>query len=113
MKQIIAIIPPHRLESVENALHEASHLPGFTWFRVHGHPRGTGPHHAFTGAEWNPDEHNQVAVMMFCADEDSDIIINALRLSAYTGNRHDGLIAVVNVESILRIRTGERGDAAV
>ncbi|WP_367395176.1 P-II family nitrogen regulator [Cupriavidus sp. Agwp_2] len=113
MKQIIAVIPPHRLESVEAALHETSHLPGFTWFRAHGHPRGTGPHHAFTDVEWNPDAHDQVVVIMFCADEDSDNIINAIRTAAYTGNRHDGLIAVLGVESILRIRTGERGDAAV
>ena len=51
--------------------------------------------------------------MMFCANEALGNIVNAIRAAAYTGNRHDGLIAVLGVESILRIRTGERDDDAV
>lgn len=47
MKQIIAIIQPHRLEKVEEALHRLDHLPGFALFPAHGHPRGQGTQHAF------------------------------------------------------------------
>ncbi|MGX6564751.1 P-II family nitrogen regulator [Cupriavidus necator] len=113
MKQVIVVLPPHRLESVEAALHEVDHLPGFTLFHARGHPRGTGQHHAFTGSEWNPDAHDQVVLLIFCADEHLEGIVGTIRAAAYTGNRHDGLIAISDLEDILRIRTGERGDAAV
>lgn len=42
MKQIIAILPPHRLEKLEEALHHLPHLPGFTLFKAKGHSRGHG-----------------------------------------------------------------------
>lgn len=113
MKQVIAILPPHRLEPVEIALHEIDHLPGFTLFHARGHSRGEGPHHAFTGTEWNPDANDQVVLMMFCPDEHLGTILNAIRTAAHTGNRHDGLIAVTGVENVMRIRTGESDDAAL
>ena len=47
MKQITAIIRPHRLDAVEAALHALPHLPGFTVFPAHGHPRGHGHDHRF------------------------------------------------------------------
>jgi nitrogen regulatory protein P-II 1 len=59
MKQITAIVQPHRLERIEQALHGLAHLPGFTVFPAHGHPRGQGPHHAFAPTEWNPDAHDR------------------------------------------------------
>ena len=57
MKQIIAIIQPHRLDAVEHALQSLSHLPGFTLFQVRGHARGRGVGHLFAADEWNPDMH--------------------------------------------------------
>lgn len=113
MKQIIAMIQAHRLEKIERALHQLPHLPGFTLFHAHGHPRGTGPEHAFVATEWDPDSHDRLVLMMFCADEQLQLLVDTIRLAAYTGNTGDGLIAVTNVDSLLRIRTGERDDAAV
>ena len=113
MKQIFAIVQPHRLENIEQALHGLEHLPEFTIFPAHGHPRGQGPHHAFAPTEWNPDTHDRLVLIMFCADEQAQTVVEAIRAVAYTGNPGDGLIAVSELADVLRIRSGERGDVAL
>lgn len=113
MKQIIAIVQPHRLDSIEEALHGLAHLSGFTYFPAHGHSRGQGPHHAFVPTEWNPDAHERLVLLMFCADEHAQTVVEAIRAAACTGNPGDGLIAVSELADVLRIRSGERGDAAL
>ena len=113
MKQILATIKPHRLEQVEQALHRLAHFPGFTIFPVQGHARGTGPHHAYAATEWNPDAQQSLVLMMYCDNAQASEAVEAIRLAAYTGNPGDGVIAVSDVDSIVRIRTGERDDEAV
>jgi len=113
MKQIIAIVQPHRLETIEEALHALEHLPGFTIFQAHGHPRGQGPHHAYAPSEWNPDAHCQTVLLMFCEDALATRVVDAIHAAAHTGHPGDGLIAVSDVERIVNIRTGEHGDAAL
>lgn len=113
MKQIIAILQPHRLEQIEQALHGLNHLSGFTFFPAHGHSRGQGPQHAFAPTEWNPDAHDRLVLMMFCADAHVPSVVEAIRAAAYTGNPGDGLIAVSELADVQRIRSGERGDAAL
>lgn len=112
MKQVIAIIPPHRLDDVEAALHRLSHFPGFTLLRTHGHPRGTAVHHEFS-ENWDPDGINQAVLMIFCPDDQAQEITEVILETAHTGNRHDGLIAVSDVASVIRIRNGQRDAAAV
>lgn len=113
MKQIIAIVQPHRLEAVEQALYALEHLPGFTIFPARGHARGQGPHHAYTAIEWNPDAHDRLVLLMLCADELAPKAVEAIRAAAHTDHPGDGLIAVSAVEDAVRIRSGERGDAAL
>lgn len=113
MKQIIAIVQPHRLENIEQALHGLEHLPGFTVFPARGNPRGQGLPHVFAPTEWNPDAHDRLVLMVFCADELAQRVIGAIRAAAHTGNPGDGLIAVSDLEDVLRIRSGERGNAAL
>ena len=113
MKQIIAIVQPHRLEAIECALHRIDRLPRFTFFQAHGHPRGQGPNHAFAATEWNPGAHNRMVLMMFCTDEQAEAVVEAIRAAAYTGHSGDGLIAVSEIADVLRIRSSERGDAAL
>jgi nitrogen regulatory protein P-II 1 len=113
MKQIIAIVQPHRLEQIEQALHGLEHLPGFSIFPASGRSRGQGLHHAFASTEWNPDAHDRLVLMMFCADEHAPSVVEAIRAAAHTGNPGDGLIAVSELADALRIRSGERGDAAL
>ncbi|MFC7287412.1 transcriptional regulator [Herminiimonas sp. KBW02] len=113
MKQIIAIIQPHRLDAVEHALQSLSHLPGFTLFQVRGHARGRGIGHLFAADEWNPDMHEHTALLMFCSDDIAQEVVEAIRSASHTGNTGDGLIAVSTVDDIVRIQSGERGNAAL
>ncbi|QDF96993.1 transcriptional regulator [Azoarcus sp. DD4] len=113
MKQITAVIRPHRLEAVEQALHALPHLPGFTVFPARGHPRGHGQDHRFLADEWNPDAHDCLVLMVFCADGTAAGIIDAIERAARTGMPGDGIVAVAELTDALRIRTGERADAAL
>jgi len=113
MKQITAIIRPHRLEAIEEALHALPHLPGFTVFPAQGHPRGHGQGHRFLVDEWNPDAHTALVLMVFCTDADAAGIVDAIHRAARTGKPGDGLVAVAELDDVLRLRTGERGDAAL
>ncbi|MDQ9172151.1 P-II family nitrogen regulator [Oxalobacteraceae bacterium R-40] len=113
MKQIIAVIQPHRVHAVEKALEGLPHLPGFTLFPARGHARGHGLQHQFTADEWNPDMHDRSVLLIFCPNDMVDAAVEAIRLAAHTGNAGDGLITVSDIEGIVRIRTNERGDAAL
>jgi nitrogen regulatory protein P-II 1 len=113
MKQIIAIIKPHQLEYVEKALHLLDHQPGFTLFGVHGHHRRAGPNHAEVADEWCTAGHNNLFLMIYCDDAHVLPTVEAIHLAAHTGNPGDGLIAVSDVDSIVRIRTGVCDDDAV
>lgn len=113
MKQIFAVIQTHRVDIVEKALQGLPHLPGFTLFPARGHARGHGPQHLYTGDEWAPDMHDRMVLLMFCPDDIVDAAVEAIRMAAHTGNPGDGLIAVSDIEGIVRIRTNERGDTAL
>ena len=113
MKQVTAIFQPHRLEQIEQALHALPHLPGFTTHTARGHARGHGADHSHTPDEWAPDEHDKLVMLLYCADEHAPAVVAAIRQAAYTGVPGDGVIAISELVDLVRIRTGERGDAAV
>ena len=113
MKQVTAIFRPIRLEAVEQALHALPHLPGFTILPAHGHPRGHGKDHSYIADEWSPDTHKHLVLLAFCSDEVVDEIVQAIEKAAHTGVPGDGIVAVSPLTDALRIRTGERGDAAL
>lgn len=113
MKQIIAIIKPVAVERVEHALHELDHFPGFTLLHVRGESRGRAPGHVYAPAEWDFEEHDNAMMLMFCADEFAPRVIDAIRNAARTGHPGDGVIAVSEISEMVRIRTDERGAAAV
>lgn len=113
MKQITAIIRPHRLDAVEAALHALPHLPGFTVFPALGHPRGHGHLHSFAGDEWKPDAHQQLTLIVFCTDADAPGIVDTIVQIARTGHPGDGIVGATELVDVVRIRTGERADAAL
>lgn len=113
MKQITAIIRPHRLEAVESALQALPHLPGFTLLKARGHPRGHGQDYGFIADEWNPDAHEVLVLMILCAESHLPAIVEAVTKAARTGQPGDGIIGVVELAAAVRIRTGERDDAAL
>ncbi|SDM51765.1 nitrogen regulatory protein P-II family [Oryzisolibacter propanilivorax] len=113
MKQITAILQPHRLEKVEDALHRLPHFPGFTIFQGRGHPRGRGHSHAYLADEWEPSHHLRLILWIYCDDAQVDAIVQTIEQAAHTGQPGDGLIAVSEVIDVVRIRSGERGRKAV
>jgi nitrogen regulatory protein P-II 1 len=113
MKQITAIIRPHRLDAVEAALEALPHLPGFTVSAANGHPRGHGPDHRFAADEWNPHAHEMSIILVWCADADAEAIVAAIAGAARTGQPGDGMIGVAELATAVRIRTGERDAAAL
>lgn len=113
MKQIIAIIRPATVEQVEHVLHELGHFPGLTLFSVSGESRGRAAGHAYEPVEWDIEEHDNVMMFVICTDELASQVVDAISNAAHTGRPGDGVIAVSEISEVVRIRTGERGEAAV
>lgn len=111
MKQIVGVIKPIRLEAVEQALHEIDRFPGFTLLNGKGNGRGSGVQHAYAATEWAPS-HDCNVLIVYCDDAHADDIVEAIKKAAYTGNSGDGIITVSNIDTMVRIRTGELNDDA-
>lgn len=114
MKTIIAFIRASKEESVRQALHEMPGVSGATFSDVRGFGRGRG-HDRTKGAfdEAVVGTLPKVRVDLMVNDEHAESIALGIAAAARTGNRGDGKIYVLPVESSLRISTGERGPAAV
>lgn len=113
MKQITAVIRPHMLQKVEHALHGLEHFPGFTLLRGKGAGRGRAAGHAYRASEHDLHEHDRAILLIACADALAPKIVEAIQHAARTGHPGDGIVTVVDAVAVLRIRTGECGDAAV
>jgi nitrogen regulatory protein P-II 1 len=113
MKQITAIIKPHMLEPVDHALHQLPHFPGFSTWRCKGESRGTDSGHAWHPAGTDIAGHSDVVLLIACADEFAPAIVQTIQKHARTGRSGDGLITVMTLDEVVRIRTDEHGDAAV
>lgn len=112
MKEIRAIIRPEKLEEVLTALEKVGH-PGVTVYQVEGHGRQTGLVEQFRGREFRVDLLPKMEVRVVCKDEEVEKIMQAIASAARTGEIGDGKIFVYEVVEALRIRSGERGKAAI
>ncbi|MDR0479308.1 MAG: P-II family nitrogen regulator [Burkholderiaceae bacterium] len=112
MKQIIAIIKPFKLDEVREALAEVG-VNGLTVTEVKGFGRQKGHTELYRGAEYVVDFLPKVRIEVVVADGDVERCIEAIIRAARTGKIGDGKIFVTPVEQVVRIRTGEEGDAAV
>lgn len=112
MKLIVAIIKPHKVEDVTEALHDLD-ISGVTLSEVRGHGRQGGHTEVYRGAEYKVDYVPKVKVEILVEDSDTDKVANALARAAHTGNIGDGKIWIVPVEAAVRIRTGEVGSEAL
>jgi nitrogen regulatory protein PII len=112
MKLIIAIIQPHRLDAVREALTGIG-IQGMTVGEVRGYGRQRGHTEIYRGAEYTiaflPKLRLEIAVPDSRADDVIDVITKATR----TGKIGDGKIFVLDLEQSLRVRTGETGDDAL
>jgi nitrogen regulatory protein P-II 1 len=112
MKKIEAIIKPFKLDEVREALSEAG-VSGLTVTEVKGFGRQKGHTELYRGAEYVVDFLPKVKVEMIVGDGLVEGTIEAIVKAARTGKIGDGKIFVTAVEQVIRIRTGESGEAAV
>jgi len=112
MKLITAVIKPHRLDEVKEALRELG-VSGLTSVEAQGFGRQRGHTEIYRGAEYQIDFVPKVQVEVVAEDAQVDSIVDAILASARTGKIGDGKIWVQTVEEVHRIRTGEMGPDAI
>ena len=112
MKKIEAIIKPFKLDDVREALTEIG-ITGMTVSEVKGFGRQKGHTEIYRGAEYAVDFLPKVKVELIIADEDVERVIDVIIENARSGKIGDGKIFVLSVEEAIRIRTGERSEAAI
>lgn len=112
MKLVTAIIKPFKLDEVREAL-SAIGVQGITVTEVKGFGRQKGHTELYRGAEYVVDFLPKVKVEAAVADDRVDAVIEAIEAAARTGKIGDGKIFVSPLEQVVRIRTGENGDAAL
>lgn len=112
MKLVIAVIQPHKLDSVRNALVELG-INGMTVSEVRGYGRQKGQKEIYRGAEYTIAFIPKLKLEVAVADDRLDDTVAAIRKGALTGKIGDGKIFVVDLTAAQRVRTGETGDDAL
>lgn len=107
MKLVMAIIRPHKLQEVKDALSELG-LAGLTVTEVRGHGRQRGQVEKYRGLEYTIDLLPKVKVEVVCDDQRKDEVIEVIMRAARTGEIGDGKIFVLPIEDSIRVRTGDR-----
>lgn len=113
MKMIIAFIPPHRLDRVTRALEHVAGFPGMTVTDSRGFGREKVEVEAEDRRASLKDYTDTTRIEVVAHEGQVDGILAGIQEAAHTGQRGDGKVFVVPVEAALRIKTGERGEAAV
>ena len=112
MKKIEAIIKPFKLDEVKEALHEVG-VSGITVTEAKGFGRQKGHTELYRGAEYVVDFLPKVKLEIIVRDEQVPEVVETIEKAAKTGRIGDGKIFVLPIDEIIRIRTGERGSAAI
>jgi nitrogen regulatory protein P-II 1 len=112
MKKIEAIIRPFRLDDVREALGEAG-VKGMTLTEVKGYGRQKGHTELYRGAEYQIDFLPKVKIELIVADAMVERVVDTILRAAATGEVGDGKIFISPVEDVIRVRTGESGEAAL
>src|SRR5262249_32818054 len=109
MKLVEAIIKPHKLEDVKSALTQAG-VQGLTVTQVRGFGRQKGHIQRYRGSEYDVDFVPKLKLEVVIADLSLEHVMQAILRSARTGEIGDGKIFIYDLESVIRIRTGEKGE---
>ena len=112
MKQVVAIIKPFKLDDVREALADIG-INGLTVTEVKGFGRQKGHSELYRGAEYMVDFLPKVKIEAVMSDDMVDQAVEAIQEAARTGKIGDGKIFVMEVEQVIRIRTGETDEAAI
>lgn len=112
MKKIEAIIKPHKLEEVKEALNGIG-VKGMTVTEVKGYGRQRGHKEIYRGAEYQVDFIPKVKIEIVVEKDQVGSVVETIVKSAKTGKIGDGKVFIVPVEEVIRIRTGEQGIDAI
>jgi nitrogen regulatory protein P-II 2 len=112
MKMILAIIRPHRLQDVKQALANIG-VVGLTVTDVRGSGRQKGQVERYRGSEYNIDLLSKCRIEVAVPDGQCEEAVQAIRKGAHTGEIGDGKIFISALEDAMRIRTAERGEDAL
>lgn len=112
MKKIEAIIQPHKLDDVKEALKNIG-VDGITITEVRGHGRQKGHREVYRGMEYEVDFLPKIKVETVVPDARFEEVSDAIATSARTGRIGDGKIFIYEVLDAIRIRNGDRGEAAL
>jgi nitrogen regulatory protein P-II 1 len=112
VKKVEAIIKPHKLDDVKAALTQVG-VQGLTVSEVRGFGRQKGHKEQYRGAEYTVDLVPKVKVEVVIGDTAVAAVVEAITRAARTGEIGDGKIFVYALEAASRIRTGEKGEAAI
>jgi len=112
VKLIAAVIKPHKLDEVKEALRGIG-VQGLTTTDVEGFGRQRGHTEVYRGAEYQVDFVPKVKIEVLCDDDQASEVVEVITGAARTGKIGDGKIWVSQVEQVVRIRTGEMGPDAL
>jgi nitrogen regulatory protein PII len=112
VKKIEAIIKPFKLDEVKSALTKIG-IQGLTVTEVRGFGRQKGHTEHYRGAEYVVDFIPKVKIEVVVADGTVEDVLSVITRTARTGEIGDGKIFVTDLDQVMRIRTGEKGEAAV
>ncbi len=112
MKLVTAIVKPHKVEEVKDALQDLG-VQGLTLTEVRGYGRQRGHTEVYRGAEYTIDFVPKARLEVLCGDFMVNEVVDTMLKAARTGQVGDGKVFVTDVEAVVRIRTGEQGEAAL
>jgi len=112
MKLVVAVIRPHAVEAVTEALH-AIDIAGITILEARGHGRQRGHTEVYRGGEYNVDFLPKTEIQVLSTDGDADKVANTIVTAASSGKIGDGKLWILPVDTAIRLRTGEVGDDAI
>ncbi|KHL00468.1 P-II family nitrogen regulator [Sinomonas humi] len=112
MKLITAIVRPEKLDAIREGL-ESYGVQGLTVSRANGYGRQRGYTQVYRGAEYSVDLLPKLRVEVLAAEDQSEDILDILITTANTGRAGDGKVWVIQLDEVVRVRTGERGTAAI
>ncbi|HKX75133.1 MAG TPA: P-II family nitrogen regulator [Acidimicrobiia bacterium] len=112
MKLVIAYIKPFKLDQVKNEL-QAQGVAGMSVGEIRGFGRQMGQTEVYRGAEYQVEFVPKIRVEVLIEDDAADRVVATIEAAARTGEIGDGKIAVLPVDQVVRIRTGERGAEAL
>ncbi|MEQ7874768.1 P-II family nitrogen regulator [Sphingomonas sp. ASV193] len=112
MKLVLAIIKPHKLDEVREALGGID-VQGLTVSDAHGYGRQKGHTEIYRGAEYDTNLVPKTRVEVVVASDYADRVVEAIEGAARTGSIGDGKIFVIDVEQAVRIRTGDKDNDAL